>query len=224
MRQAISEVLPLAIGVAISPVPIIAVILMLFSRRATVNGPLFLTVWVLALAVVGGVAYAIADSAGATAGSSGGDSVSWGQIVLGALLLVLARRQWAKRPAPGAQPTMPKWMAGIDDLSPGKAFVFGVLLAGVNPKNLALTLAAATGLAQLGATGSDATVALAVFVVVASVTIALPVGYRLIGGDGARAKLDELREWLGVHNAAVMAVLLLVFGVDLVAKGLGLLS
>ena len=224
MRQAISEVLPLAIGVAISPVPIIAVILMLFSRRAKVNGPLFLFGWVVALAVVGGVAYAVADSAGATSGSSAGDSVSWGQIVLGALLLVFASRQWARRPAPGEQPAMPKWMAGIDDLAPVKAFAFGVLLAGVNPKNLALTLAAATGLAQLGATGSDAVVALVVFVVVASLTIALPVAYRLIGGDSARAKLDELRDWLGVHNTAVMAVLLLVFGVDLVAKGLGLLS
>jgi hypothetical protein len=29
-------------GVAISPVPIIAVILMLFSQKARVNGPLFL--------------------------------------------------------------------------------------------------------------------------------------------------------------------------------------
>ncbi len=34
MGQGISAVLTFAIGVAISPVPIIAVILMLFSRRA----------------------------------------------------------------------------------------------------------------------------------------------------------------------------------------------
>jgi len=224
MRQAISEVLPLAIGVAISPVPIIAVILMLFSRRATVNGPLFLLGWVLALAIVSGVAYAIADSAGATAGSSAGDSVSWGQIVLGALLLVLARRQWAKRPAPGEQAEMPKWMGSIDALQPVRAFALGVLLAGVNPKNLVLTVAAATALAQAGVTGGDAVGGIVVFVVVASLTIALPVAYRLLGGDGARAKLDEMKEWLGAHNAAVMAVLFLVFGVDLLAKGLGRLS
>lgn len=224
MRQAISEVLPLAIGVAISPVPIIAVILMLFSRRATVNGPVFLLGWVLALAVVGTVVYLVADSADASSSTSASDTVSWGQIGLGVLLLLVARRQWAKRPRPGEAPEMPKWMAGIDALAPGRAFLLGVLLAGVNPKNLALTLAAAAGLAQLGATGSDAIVAMVVFVLVASVTIAGPVAYRLLGGDTARAKLDELREWLGEHNAAVMAVLLLVFGVDLVAKGLGLLS
>jgi Sap, sulfolipid-1-addressing protein len=49
--QGISEVLTFAVGVAISPVPIIAVILMLFSQRARVNGPLFLLGWVLALAI-----------------------------------------------------------------------------------------------------------------------------------------------------------------------------
>jgi len=52
MGQAISEVLTFAVGVAISPMPIIAVILMLFSQRAKVNGPAFLLGWVLALAVV----------------------------------------------------------------------------------------------------------------------------------------------------------------------------
>ena len=39
MGSAIGEVLPFAIGVAISPIPIIGVILMLFSERARQNGP-----------------------------------------------------------------------------------------------------------------------------------------------------------------------------------------
>jgi len=56
MAQGSGEILTFAIGVAISPVPIIAVILMLFSSRAKVNGPMFLLGWVVALAVVSGVA------------------------------------------------------------------------------------------------------------------------------------------------------------------------
>ena len=54
MGQGISEVLTFAVGVAISPVPIIAVILMLFSARARVNGPMFLLGWVFALGAVSG--------------------------------------------------------------------------------------------------------------------------------------------------------------------------
>jgi hypothetical protein len=64
VAQGIGEVLTFAIGVAISPVPIIAVILMLFSGRAKVNGPMFLVGWVVALAVVSGAAYFLPDAGG----------------------------------------------------------------------------------------------------------------------------------------------------------------
>lgn len=220
MGQGIGEVLTFAVGVAISPVPIIAVILMLFSQRARVNGPLFLLGWVLALAVVGGVAYALADQGDVATNSGATDTVAWGKIVFGVLFLLLAVRQWRGRPAPGVEPEMPKWMAGIDAFSPVKALVLGVLLAGVNPKNLLLTLGAAVGLAQLGLSTTDAVVSLVVFVVVASLTIAGPVVYYLLGGEQAKTALDEFKGWLALHNAAVMAVLFVVFGVDLIAKGI----
>ena len=61
MLEGISEILPSAVGVAISPVPIVAVTLMLFSQRARVNGPAFLVGWVVALVIVSGVAYILAD-------------------------------------------------------------------------------------------------------------------------------------------------------------------
>lgn len=115
---------------------------------------------------------------------------------------------------------MPKWMAHIDTLSPVKAAGLGVVLAAVNPKNLILTMGSAAGLAQLGLSTGDAIVATAVFVLLGSVTIAGPVLYALVGGEQARATLDSAKAWLGAHNAAVMAVLFLVFGVDLIAKGL----
>src|SRR5438876_10120530 len=83
MGQAISEVLPFAIGVAISPVPIIAVILMLFSRRARINGPVFLLAWAVGLSVVSAVVYAVSDSANAASDSTADNTVSWIKIVLG---------------------------------------------------------------------------------------------------------------------------------------------
>jgi threonine/homoserine/homoserine lactone efflux protein len=220
MGQGISEVLTFAVGVAISPVPIIAVTLMLFSRRARANGPAFLVGWVLALAIVSGAAYVLAKQGDASTNSSTDDAIAWGKIVFGVLFLLLAARNWRQRPAPGVIPPMPKWMAGIDELPPGKAFGLGLLLAGVNPKNLMLAAAAGAGLAQLGLANADAIGSLAVFVVIGSLTIAGPVLYYLLGGDEAKTRLDAMKDWLAVHNNAVMAVLFLVFGADLIAKGL----
>ena len=79
MGQGISAILGFAVGVAISPVPIIAVILMLFSERARVNGPVFLVGWVVALAVVSGVAYAVADGGDASTNTGTGGHGRVGQ-------------------------------------------------------------------------------------------------------------------------------------------------
>ena len=132
MRQAISEILPYAVGVAISPVPIIAVILMLFSNHAKTNGPAFLLGWIVGLGVVVAVAYSIADASNVATDSSASDGSSTVQVVLGVVLLVLALRNWRKRPAPGEDAPLPKWMATIDAFTPFKALGLAVLLSAVN--------------------------------------------------------------------------------------------
>ncbi len=224
MTEGIGAVLTFAVGVAISPVPIIAVTLMLFSQRARVNGSAFLVGWVLAVAVVSGFAYTLADQGDAATSSTAADTIAWGKIVFGVLFLLLAVRSWRSRPAPGTKPALPKWMAGVDALMPTKAFGLGLLLAGVNPKNLMLAASAGAALAGLGLPTAEAVGSLIVFVVVASLSIAAPVFYRLIGGEKAKVRLDEMKDWLVLHNDAVMAVLFLVFGAKLIADGLQPLS
>ena len=220
MSQGISEVLTFAVGVAISPVPIIAVILMLFSARAKANGPMFLLGWVLALSVVSFTVYFAADVSDPATSSGANESISWGKVLLGVLLLFLAMKSWRKRPTPGDEPAMPKWMNGIDALTPGKALALGLLLAGINPKNLLLTVGAAAALGQLGLPTDDAVISLIVFVLLGSLTIGLPVIYYLVGGESAHTTLDRLKSWLTLHNNAVMIVLFLVFGVKLIADAI----
>ena len=168
--------------------------------------------------------YLVSDAADAGSDATTSDSISWGKVALGVLLLGLARRSFAKRPAPGEPATLPKWMATVTSITPVRAFGLAVLLSVVNPKNLVLAVGAAAGLGQLGLDTGDAVVALAVFVVVASLSILFAVVYEYAGGERARKTLDEMKAWLTEHNAAVMAVLYLVFGTVLIAKGIGLLS
>jgi Sap, sulfolipid-1-addressing protein len=219
MLEGVSEILTSAVGVAISPVPIVAVTLMLFSQRARANGPAFLAGWVAALVIVSGVAYILTDNAGAATDDTAADTIAWGKLAFGVLFLLLGARTWRHRPAPGAQHDLPKWMAGIDVLKPGKALGLGLLLAGVSPKNLMLAAAAGAGLAELGLSTGDAVGSLIVFVCIGSVTIGSPVVYYLFGGAGAKARLVALKDWLAIHNDAVMVVLFLVLGSKLIADG-----
>jgi hypothetical protein len=219
--QGISEVMTFAIGVAISPIPIIAVILMLFSAKARVNGPSFLLGWIVGLGAVSGIAYALTNASDAATDSGASDTTSTLKIVLGVVLLALALRNWRHRNLPH---TPPKWMQAIDSMTPVKAFALAVLLSAINPKNLILTAGAAAGVGQLGLDTSASIVSIAVFVAIASISIAGPVLYYLVAGASAKEHLDELKGWLEANNATVMAVLLLVFGVVLISKGTGLLS
>jgi len=220
MTQGIAQVLTYAVGVAISPVPIIAIVLMLFTARARENASAFAVGWALALAAVSGAAYAVADAGDAATETTASDSVSWAQIAFGVIFLLLAARAWRNRPEPGVEAELPAWMAGIEGFTAVKAFGLAVLLVAVNPKNLLLSLGVGSSLAQLGISTSQAVASLLVFVVLASATIAGPVVYYLVRGTRAEQQLDTVKGWLVLHNGAVMTVMFVVLGVDLISKGL----
>ena len=72
----------------------------------------------------------------------------------------------------------------IDGFTPVRSLGFGALLSGVNPKNLALTLAAAATIAQAGLDGGETAISIAVFVVIGSLTVAGPVVFYLVATRG----------------------------------------
>ena len=224
MGQAIGEILPLAIGVAISPVPIIAIVLMLGTPRARSNGLAFALGWIAGLTIAGGALLALAS--GNSQEDDGGPEtwVSIVKLVLGALFILLAARTWRGRPRAGQEAVLPKWMQAIDTFTTGKSFGLGVLLSGVNPKNLALTIAAATTIAQTGISGGQAAGALGIFIFIGSLSILTPVAIYFAMGTRAAVILDELKAWMGAHNAAIMTVLLLVLGAKLIGDAIGGLS
>jgi threonine/homoserine/homoserine lactone efflux protein len=95
MGQAIGHVLSFGIGVALSPVPIIAVVLMLATPKGRANGPAFLAGWVVGLALVGTVVLLISSGASASSEGTPATWVSILNIVLGLLLVLLAIKRGA---------------------------------------------------------------------------------------------------------------------------------
>jgi threonine/homoserine/homoserine lactone efflux protein len=220
MGQAIGQVLSFGVGVALSPVPIVAVVLILASPRGRVNGPAFLVGWVLGIAALGTVILLI--SSGASASSQGAPAtwVSILKIVLGVLLLLLAVKQWRGRPRGDAEPQLPGWMKTVDTFTPARSVGIAVVLAAINPKNLLLVVVAAAAIAQTGASTLDQAVALAVFILIATVGVGAPVAIYYLMGHRATTILSDLRDWMVRENATVMAVICLIIGAKLIGDAI----
>ena len=214
MGEALLEALPLALGIAASPFPVVPAVLLLFSPRPRAAGGSFLAGWFGALLVATALTAAVSSAVERSEESP--TWVSWVRLVLAGVLFLVAARQWRSRGAAEE----PGWMRTLGEATPSTAARLGVLLSVANPKVLVLAAAGglSVGAADLGV-GRSA-VALVLFTGLASVSVALPWLLHLLRGERILGPLGRVRDWLLVHNAAVVAVVLLVLGVLLLAEGL----
>ena len=224
MGQAIGEVLAFGVGVALSPLAVIAVVVMLDAQPGRAGPAAFLAAWAGGLATVGTVAVLLAD--GADAGDGGGPAtwVSVLKVVLALLLLVVAARQWRARPAAGEQPELPAWMSRLDGITPARSARLALLFACVKPKNLLLTIGAALAIAQTGAGSAAQAVALAVFVLLGSLAPGVPVAIHVAMRERGAATLAAMRTWMERENTTIIVVLCLVLAAKLAGDGLSALA
>jgi hypothetical protein len=223
MGAAIGQSLATAVGVALSPLPIIAVILMLTTPRARSNGPAFVLGWLAGLAVIGAIVLSVAGPAADTDTTEPSAWVGWVKLALGLLLLLIAVRSFRGRPRHGDEAAMPKWMGAIDEFGAGRSLLTGAALSGANPKNLLLTVAGATTIAQAGIPAGQQAAAYAVFAVVATLGVGTPVVLYFALGDRSAKVLGGLNDWMGQNNAVIMSVLCLIIGAKLIGDALTLL-
>lgn len=176
MGQVLGDVLGLAAAVAVSPLPIIAMILVLATPRGRLNGILFAAGWVVGLSVLGGVVLAIAGPGGASANSQPATWVGGLKLALGVLLVLFGARQWRRRPTDVSEAQLPKWMATIDRLTPLKVFGLAVALVALNAKNAPLTIAAGASIASSGLPVGQQIASLAIFVLICTLGLLAPLG------------------------------------------------
>lgn len=225
MGEAIGQMLPMAVGVAVSPMPIVAMILMLMSSRGRSTGWAFALGWLAGIGLAGALLLLLL-AGGADTGSTE-DSPAWVgvlQLVLGLALLLLAVKQWRSRPRGDAEPPTPTWMGAIESFTPVKAAGLAVALGVVNPKNLVFLIGGATAVAQSGASSGEQAVAWVLFTVIAGVGVVAPLVVYLALGDRAAHVLDEVKAWMIHNNTAIMAVLCLVIGAKLLGQGIAALA
>lgn len=211
----IADVLGPALGVALSPFPVIPAILLLFTPRPRAAAGGFLAGWVTG--VTGAALLFWALSAVVEGWEDTPTWASWARIVLGVLLLGFGVRQWADR---GGAKETPGWMRSVETATPAFAVRLGVLLSAANPKIVLFAAAAGLAVGSASESAGQTAVALTVFVLVASVSVALPLMLHLVLGARILSPLGAAKARLERHNAAIMAVVITAIGVLVLTKGL----
>ncbi|PRB63241.1 MULTISPECIES: GAP family protein [Microbacterium] len=217
MIAVLADLLTLGVAVAISPLSIVAVILMATSGKGRTNGTAFILgcyAWGILFV---GVLVLIGRAAGAEDPDSGPHiTIDIIEIVLGAGLLVLALLQWRGR----SSHETPKWMASLDGLTAWKAFFVGVLISGpLSPKDLPLLAAAGGRISQAVLPVEQVVAVVLIFGIFGISAVAIPWIISVVSPSKVEVRLSGMRNWLVTNHAVIMAVLFVILGFKLIGAG-----
>jgi hypothetical protein len=212
MLQAIVESLPIALGMIMATLPLIAVPLILLTRRDRRVLAGFLVGYAAGFLVLGGIILFVVDLS-SVGGATPAAWVGWLRILLGAALIIFAAMKWKKPAKAGSETPLPGWMKQIDTIPATGALALGFMLIAVNPKNLVIV---ASGALAIGAATADPVAqigALVVFTVLSSIGIAAPWLLWLVMCEAALGPLDRLKTFLARYNDVIMSLVLGLLGV-----------
>lgn len=222
--QAVGEVVAFGVGVVLSPLAVVAVVVMLVSRDGAQPAWAFAGAWVLSLGIVSTAVLLVADGADASANGAPASWVSMVKIVVGLLLVLFGVLRWRGRGSRDTDAATPGWMRHLNDASVARAAGLAAAFNVVKPKNLLLTIGAGVAVAQVGAGPAGQAAAISVFVVLGSVGLAIPLAIHVLMPNRGSDLLIVLRDWMVRENATIIAVLCLLIAAKLLGDALISLS
>lgn len=218
------DIIPEAIGIAVSPIPIIAILVILMGKRAKTNGLAFMAGWVIAVSILSIVILSVAQGGNVGKAHDPNKIAATVQLLLGLVLLFFAAKNWRQRPKVGQKAPMPKWLKTIDKLPTASAFGLAFMLGALNVKNIPLTTSAMLLVAEANASSSQTYASIAFFVAIASISICLPPLFYLCSPQTASRIFNKGKNWLTQHNSVILSVLFALLSIKIIFEALHKLS
>lgn len=213
MSGAISSYLPMALGVALSPTAIIAMLILCALNRAKTSGTFALFGWIVG--VFGFMVLSVFLASWLTPQDPDNPSILLISLrfLFAFLLLFLAWRSWKTRPkTTDTAAAHPLRIDKLQNLSTLAAFGFGVALVFAAIKNWPIMAAAALDIAQTAPTLSQGITTALLFALISSLGLMIPWLLSILGGEAVKTGLAELHRWLTKYGNTIMAILFLFLG------------
>ena len=213
MYEAIGQSLIFAVGMAIFPVPIIAMVLLLLTPKAKANSLSYLAGWVAGIFIVGALALLLITPYESYITEQSDTAVNWLKLGLALVLIYFGVQKMLKQFSAKNVPQTPSWMAAISDFSPKKSAGTGFALSGLNPKNILLIIGGATAIVEAELSYAQQFTSLIVFTLVASLGVGIPVIIYFVLGDKSAKILGSIKVFMEANSSGIMAAIFLLIGV-----------
>ncbi|PWJ25038.1 Sap-like sulfolipid-1-addressing protein [Branchiibius hedensis] len=204
----LTQLIPLAASLIISPLPIIAVVAMALGTRGRSAAIVFTAVYTaIGIAVTAGTAFSTHAAVRATGAKDSTVSVV-ASAVIGLAFLALAILNWRQRPKPpGSAAKTPGWLAKTETISIGGAATLGLAMGLTQSKNFPALIKAGTIIAADNHNPVFILLMSTLFATVGSLAMILLTLAAASGSPTTRERMEGLKTDLIAHNAFIMATL-----------------
>jgi len=209
------QLVPVALGLALTPTAIAGCVLLLAGPRGRLNATAFAAAFAVVYAVIAIVV--IASAASSPEPLIGNRTKCWIELVIGLLLLALAAN--SLRPRPRRQNRRSRMLRMVESATPSTAFTLGLAIAAVNP-NVPILIGGLAAIVAAHVTSAQRAVAAGFLLLGAELGLAGPIAWQIVAPRMAALQLGRFKYWLIEHERLINNLVLVLFGCVFAAKGL----
>lgn len=220
--QAIGLIIPIAIAVAISSVPIVTMLVILLSSNRSRSAVPFLIGWVGGIGLVVSICALLAQAVPTPRSSRRPDTVIGVlEILVGTTLVVLGIISWYRERHGGSASTAstPTWLSTAGKLGPWSALGLGLVL-NVRPKGLLLAIAAGLTVRADAGTVPAAVLAILIYTLIGGSTVAVPIIATIASPTRMEPRLVAADDWMRRNGTILTSVIIGVIGLVIVGMGI----
>jgi len=225
MTELILSLIPLAIAAALQPPQVIALVILIQTKRGEANGLAYIIGMIAFRLFLGGSFWILISNVEETIETSGGNFsllVGTMLLVLGILMLVNAlRRGFSKH---GEDEAAASWLDKLQNVTPLRAALVGVAFLALDPKDWLVDIAAINLIADADLSGSKSLLTFLAYILMAQSLLLIPLILFFFLPQRTRSGLTRLTVWMKRHEQTIEIIFALIFGLLFLQIGLELLG
>ena len=225
MTELILSLIPLAVAAALQPPQVVALVVLLQTRRGTLNGLAYIVGMIAFRFLLGGIFWLLTSNVEEMVETEGGNfSLLVGTVilVLGILMLVHALRRGFS--AHGEDEAAASWLDKLQDVPPLRAALAGVAFLALDPKDWLVDISVINLIADADMSGLNSLLAFLAYILMAQSLLLIPLILSLFLPQKTQSGLTRLTAWMKRQERVIEIVFALIFGLLFLYTGLDLLG